>query len=184
MARNQQKRRPIGGIKNKEILIISEDKESFVLYFKKFLEKIGYEKTSLKSEGNKVEHFFRSQLTRAFGGRFIAEIKLSHAGITHSKGIVKLANQESLKRKKSSAEFRAFCVFDAENEEKFKRDLEIETKQNVQKIISFPCYEAWLLMHFATNLNEDKFQKIKNAADLKAELNNQYFYSLQINLCN
>jgi hypothetical protein len=173
MAINQQRRRPIGGIKNKEILIISEDKESFILYFKNFLQKIGYEKTGERSEENKIEHFFKGQLTRSFGGRFIVEITLSHAGITHSEGMVKIANQESLKRKKSSEEFRAFCVFDAENEEKLKKDLEIKAEQNVKKIISFPCYEAWLLMHFVTNLDEDKFQKIK-AADLITELSNQY----------
>ena len=149
-------KRPIKTRKNREILIISEDEKSFILYFEKLLQEIRYQKTgkSFKaaSVGNK---------------NGITIIELIHIGRTDTKNIVNKANKESSEYKK------IFCVFDAENEEKFKKDLEIKAEQNVKKIISFPCYEAWLLMHFVTNLNEDKFQKI-NAADLKAELSNQY----------
>jgi len=150
-------KRRIGGRKDRKILIISEDEKSFILYFEKLLQEIRY---------HKIEEYFKTESAGNKNG-VITKIKLTHIGKTDTKNIVNKANKESSKYEK------IFCVFDAENEEKLKKDLEIQVKQNVKKIISFPCYEAWLLMHFTTNLNEDKFQKI-NAADLITELSNQY----------
>ncbi len=150
-------KRPIKTRKNREILIISEDEKSFILYFEKLLQEIRYQKTgkSFKaaSVGNK---------------NGITIIELIHIGKNSSSGIVDEAN------KKSSKYEKIFCVFDSVDEEKRKKDLEIKAGQNVEKIISIPCYEAWLLMHFTTNLNEDKFLKIKSATDLVKELSNQY----------
>jgi hypothetical protein len=151
-------KRLIGGRKDRKILIISEDEKSFILYFEKLLQEIRYHKTkkSFKTDsaGNK--------------NRITTIVELIHIRKNSSSGIVNEANEKISKYEK------IFCVFDAENEEKRKKDLEIKAEQNVEKIISIPCYEAWLLMHFTTNLNEDKFLEIESATDLVKELSNQY----------
>jgi hypothetical protein len=74
--------------------------------------------------------------------RVLAQIEISHPGKTDPKGIV----NEAVKRR-SSLE-RVFCVIDRDAHQGFDEALQMATAGEVDTIVSYPCYEFWLLLHF------------------------------------
>ena len=154
-------KRPTKTRKNREILIISEDEKSFILYFEKLLQEIRYHKTK---ENKKTK--FKTESAENRNG-ITTIIELTHIGRTDPLGIIEKAKEKSSEYKK------IFCVFDAKDEEQLREFLKIETRtknENIEKIISVPCYEAWLLMHFTIEeVNKIKYENADNFIEKLSE---------------
>jgi len=74
--------------------------------------------------------------------RVLAQIEISHPGKTDPKGIV----NEAVKRRSSLD--RVFCVIDRDTHQGFDEALQMAAAGEVGTIVSYPCYEFWLLLHF------------------------------------
>jgi RloB-like protein len=54
----------------------------------------------------------------------------------------------SLKKKDKKGYDRVYCVIDRDKHSSFKDALETAQKNNIAVIVSIPCFEYWLLLHF------------------------------------
>ena len=74
---------------------------------------------------------------------FRAIIDFAHAGCTDPKGIVKAALT------RTSQYDRVVCVIDRDTHRNFDEALELARQsQKLELIVSYPCFEYWLLLHF------------------------------------
>lgn len=87
-------------------------------------------------------------------------IELSHCGNTDPLGIVKAA----IKRKKSF-EF-VLCVIDRDTHENFFEATALAKQNNIYLVISYPCFEFWLLLHFKYSRKPYNKAGSKSPADL------------------
>ena len=74
--------------------------------------------------------------------RVDAQVEIAHPGKTDPKGIV----NEAIKRRGSLD--RVFCVIDRDTHHGFDEALQMAAAGDVDAIVSHPCYEFWLLLHF------------------------------------
>ncbi|MDO9420012.1 MAG: RloB family protein [Herminiimonas sp.] len=75
--------------------------------------------------------------------RVDVEVEVLHCGRTDPKGIVEAA------LKRSKAYEQIFCIIDRDSHQNFDEALVLsESKENVNVIASYPCFEYWLLIHF------------------------------------
>jgi hypothetical protein len=74
--------------------------------------------------------------------RVHAQVEIAHPGKTDPKGIV----TEAVKRRRSLD--RVFCVIDRDTHQGFDEALQTAAERDVDTIVSHPCYEFWLLLHF------------------------------------
>lgn len=71
------------------------------------------------------------------------EVEISHCGKTDPKGIVR----EAIKRQTNFDQ--VYCVIDRDNHHNFEEAVQLaNTRSKVSVIVSFPCFEFWLLLHF------------------------------------
>ncbi len=72
-----------------------------------------------------------------------ALVEIAHCGNTDPLGIVRHA------KKRSGAFDEVYCVIDRDSHQNFKDAIDLaKTLKNVKLIISFPCFEFWLILHF------------------------------------
>lgn len=74
--------------------------------------------------------------------RVHAQVEVAHPGKTDPKGIV----TEAINRRRSLD--RVFCVIDRDTHHGFDAALQAAVQGDVQTIVSHPCYEFWVLLHF------------------------------------
>lgn len=75
--------------------------------------------------------------------RAYAEVEVSHCGKTDPRGIV----QEAINRSKVFDQ--VYCAIDRDRHETFDEAIDLAKAQpKVRIIVSYPCYEFWLLLHF------------------------------------
>jgi hypothetical protein len=71
------------------------------------------------------------------------EIEITHCGKTDPKGIV----DEAISRQKKFD--HVFCAIDRDTHKNFDEALNLaNTSKKVKVIVSYPCFEFWLLLHF------------------------------------
>lgn len=70
-------------------------------------------------------------------------IELTHSGNTDPLGIVKAA------RKRSKKFDRTICVIDRDTHANFDEALQLAAANKIDLIVSYPCFEYWLLLHFS-----------------------------------
>ncbi len=157
----------------RNILIISEDKESFIDYFKQLLlGHLGYtadNKVKPKSMGKNLRHLhFKSKKLDA--SRQNIKIELSHCGKTNAAGIIQNAQNEAKNYEK------IYCVFDFANTKEFKEAVNRRLSANIIKIISNPSYEFWLLLHFSNStapiIGKELIEKLINKSVKNSGLSN------------
>jgi hypothetical protein len=101
-------------------------------------------------EGTKTEPNYLEGLKSVYS-LSSANIKIAHSGATHPRGIVEFTLEEMDKNEYD----RAYCVFDTEGEQKHLDALQVIAASPEGKakrlfaITSSPCFEVWLLLHFA-----------------------------------
>jgi hypothetical protein len=71
-----------------------------------------------------------------------AQVELAHCGKTDPIGIVKIA----ITRLRHFD--TVYCAIDRDNHESFEDAKAAAKKSGIHLIVSFPCYEFWLLLHF------------------------------------
>ena len=108
------------------------------------------------SEGD-IEKIYFNQYNR-YLNQLDGEININVYTAGHTTdplGIVKYAIKKNKASKDSKIFKKIFCVFDAdtikhsaENEKNFIKAEALAKKHNLGLIISFPCFELWLLLHF------------------------------------
>lgn len=74
--------------------------------------------------------------------RVLADVEIDHPGKTNPLGIVKHA----IGRKKNY-DF-VYCVIDRDTHEDFDEAMTLARNSDVRMIVSYPCFEYWLLLHF------------------------------------
>lgn len=74
--------------------------------------------------------------------RAYADIKFAHCGKTDPKGIV----QEAVKQKYKYDE--VYCAIDRDSHENFNDAIRLAGEKSIDVVVSYPCYEFWLLLHF------------------------------------
>jgi hypothetical protein len=74
--------------------------------------------------------------------RVLADVEIDHPGKTNPLGIVKHAVG-----RRSKYDF-VYCVIDRDTHEDFDEAMGLARSSNVQMIVSYPCFEYWLLLHF------------------------------------
>jgi hypothetical protein len=75
--------------------------------------------------------------------RVIADIEIVHSGKTNPLGVVQYAVEQSSKYN------IVYCVVDRDTHADFDRAVELAKKHGkIEMIISYPCFEYWLLLHF------------------------------------
>jgi hypothetical protein len=91
-------------------------------------------------EDSKSSLFYLREAAQHF--RVHAQVEIAHPGKTDPKGIV----GEAIKRRRSLD--RVFCVIDRDTHHGFDEALQLAAAGAVDTIVSHPCYEFWLLLHF------------------------------------
>jgi hypothetical protein len=70
-------------------------------------------------------------------------VQISHCGKTDPLGIVK----EAIDNRKKFEQI--YCVIDRDTHQNFTEALsKVKNNNSIQMIVSYPCYEFWLLLHF------------------------------------
>jgi hypothetical protein len=91
------------------------------------------------------------------------QVKITHCGKTDPLGIVK----EALVEQKNFD--LVFCVIDRDTHETFQAAQNAASKsQKINLIVSYPCYEFWLLLHFGYCRKPYQASGKKSAAELLA----------------
>jgi hypothetical protein len=70
-----------------------------------------------------------------------AEVKIFHCGFTDPIGIVK----EAIRQRRNFDQ--VFCAIDRDTHLGFDEALQMAKGADVQMIVSYPCYEYWILLH-------------------------------------
>lgn len=73
--------------------------------------------------------------------RAFAEVRILHCGHTDPKGIV-----EAAIKYRSSFE-QVFCAIDRDAHETFEEAMQLAKAFGIEMVVSYPCYEYWLLLH-------------------------------------
>ena len=82
----------------------------------------------------------------SFHFRVNVKVEITHCGKTNPKGIV----VEAIKRQGKFDHI--FCAIDRDTHKNFKEALNlVKTSKKVKLIVSYPCFEFWLLLHFGYN---------------------------------
>lgn len=74
-----------------------------------------------------------------------AVVEVTHCGNTDPLGIVK----DAIKRKKHHEE--VYCAVDRDTHDNFEAAIKLAEQNKIKMIVSYPCYEFWLLLHFHLN---------------------------------
>jgi hypothetical protein len=75
--------------------------------------------------------------------RSFVEVKITHCGNTDPKGIV-----EEAKSQQKNFD-RVYCVIDRDTHKNFDEAVNsAQSTEKVKLIVSYPCFEFWLLLHF------------------------------------
>lgn len=89
------------------------------------------------------------------------QVEIIHCGKTDPKGIVK----EAISRQKKFDHI--FCAIDRDTHQNFDEALILaKTAEKVDVIVSYPCFEFWLLLHFGYNRKPYAAAGKHSAADL------------------
>jgi hypothetical protein len=81
----------------------------------------------------------------AFRFRVNDKVDVAHVEHTDPRGIVQQAIARSKKRKYDTI----YCVIDRDTHETFDEAVELAKPfQNIELLVSYPCFEFWLLLHF------------------------------------
>jgi len=92
--------------------------------------------------------------------RVIVTVEIIHVGKTDPKGII----EEAIKRKTKYD--RIFCVFDRDSHENWELALGMtRDHKQISLIISYPCFEYWLILHFNCNRKPYDRQGSKSPGD-------------------
>lgn len=76
--------------------------------------------------------------------RVKVQVEITHCGKTDPKGIV----EEAISRQKKFD--HVFCAIDRDTHKNFDEALNLaNTSKKVKVIVSYPCFEFWLLLHFS-----------------------------------
>lgn len=107
----------------------------------------------------------------ALAGHFRSGVKVvdfDHCGNTDPLGIVRAA----IKRKRDYE--CVYCVIDRDSHENFDQAINYASGVGVKTIVSYPCFEYWLLLHFGCNRKPFVRTGNKSAGDnVVAELRKQ-----------
>jgi hypothetical protein len=160
---NRHNSRKEGNFAINKILIISEDKKSFLIYLEKILRENRLTKSSIL---RKTKNQYGHQIwTRVENGTRL-EITTMHTE-TCPKIIATYAKKECGNYQK------IFCVFDLPSAQsghipKFREAMKIiNSNQNIIPITSAPEYEFWLFLHFSNSTSP------ANSVELEKALNNE-----------
>jgi hypothetical protein len=78
--------------------------------------------------------------------RVNVSVEITHCGNTDPKGIV----NEAIKRQGKFD--RIFCAIDRDTHETFDEAINlVSNSEKIKVIVSYPCFEFWLLLHFGFN---------------------------------
>ena len=116
-------------------------------------------------EGEKTEpHYFRG--IRDVCGLNRNRVEIAGIGANPT-SIVKFAEKKYKESKKDSDPFdKVFCVFDKDSHADYHRALaQLKNKENFEAIVSVPCFEYWLLMHYHGNTKPYQKAGNKSACD-------------------
>lgn len=95
-------------------------------------------------EGQKSEPNYISEFIKDFkSNRNLNKIKILPNHYTDPLNIV----QQAVELKKDGYDIVA-CVFDKDTHANFSNAIELARKKNIKTIISDPCFEFWILLHF------------------------------------
>lgn len=107
-----------------------------------------YDKILIVCEGAKTERHYFGELARFYDINS-HNIKIVGGGGSPAR-IVKMAEAEYEAGKRVRIPFdKVYCVFDKNSHADYGRALaQIANKENFEAIVSVPCFEYWLLLHF------------------------------------
>lgn len=175
--------------KEKKILIISEDKKSFINDFNKLLHANfeyvpdGIENKNYKAQNkskNIIQLFLKKQIKRVNQ----ISLEICYCGKSDPKSIIDYAQEQSkVKEKKDKDKYdKIYCVFDwvsnKGDQSGYKSALNKKISNKITKIISCPSYEYWLFLHFSDSASpySDNNQLIKELEKLiRQETGNNKF---------
>jgi hypothetical protein len=88
-----------------------------------------------------------------------AKVEIAHCGMTDPLGIV----TEGAKRKRGF-DF-VYCAIDRDTHKNFDQAVKYAKTSDVELIVSYPCYEFWLLLHFGKTRKTEASVGAQSAAN-------------------
>jgi hypothetical protein len=89
-----------------------------------------------------------------------AHIELTHAGNTDPLGIVRAA------KARSKGFDRTICAIDRDTHANFDDATQMARAAGIELVVSYPCFEYWLLLHFVESRKAYVAAGVNSAADL------------------
>ncbi len=102
-----------------------------------------YDSVLIVCEGGKTEPQYLDGLKLAFK-LSSANIRVTSAGGTDPVSIVRFAEKLCRTEKYD----RVYCVFDRNGHANFTEAIELVRQYGYREIVSWPCFEIWILLHF------------------------------------
>jgi len=87
------------------------------------------------------------------------KVKFVHCGKTDPLGIV---NEAKTQRKSYE---QIYCVIDRDSHDNFDQALDVARGAGIKTIVSYPCFEYWLILHFGYNRKPYRSAGVKSAGD-------------------
>jgi len=124
-----------------------------------------YPRILIVCEGEKTEPFYFEAL-RGFYKLSRDSVEIAGIGANPT-SIVKIAEEKYKASKRDGVTFdKVFCVFDKDSHADYHRALaQLKNKENFEAIVSVPCFEYWLLMHYHGNTKPYQKAGNKSACD-------------------
>lgn len=124
-----------------------------------------YDRILIVCEGAKTEKHYFDELAKFYDINS-RNIKIVGGGGSPT-NIVKIAEQEYASGKKGRIPFdKVYCVFDKNSHADYGRALaQLESKKDFAAIVSVPCFEYWLLLHYLNTTKPYKQKGNKSACD-------------------
>lgn len=106
-----------------------------------------YKRILIVCEGSKTEPFYFDEIRNRYK-LSAANVKVANKGsapISVVKSAIKLQGKE---RKLGEQFDEVFCVFDRDEHTTFKQACDKAEAKKLNLVVSWPCFEFWLLLHF------------------------------------
>ena len=124
-----------------------------------------YDKVLIVCEGAKTEKYYFDELAKSYDINS-HNIKIVGGGGSPT-NIAKMAETQYKAGKKDRIPFdKVYCVFDKNSHADYQRALaQLENKEDFEAIVSVPCFEYWLLLHYCDSAKPYEKRGSKSACD-------------------